>query len=98
MKSLHVSALAILVATTFLASAQSPNQKPSDRERLIGAWHLLRIESPGPNGNEADAPQPAGILIFARRPCVCAVDVSTISARPEQSVRSRRVRGVFRKL
>jgi hypothetical protein len=66
MKSLHVSALAILVATTFLASAQSPNQKPSDRERLIGAWHLLRIESPGPNGNEADAPQPAGILIYSR--------------------------------
>jgi hypothetical protein len=66
MKSLHVSALAIVVAFAVLASAKSPNQKPSDRGRLIGAWHLVHIDSPGPNGKEADAPEPTGMLIYSR--------------------------------
>ena len=28
-------------------------QGRSDRERLIGAWHLVHIDSPGPDGKPA---------------------------------------------
>jgi hypothetical protein len=66
MKFLHVSVSAIFIASTVLARAQSGNQRGGDRERLIGAWHLVHIDSPGPNGKEADTPQPAGMLIYSR--------------------------------
>ena len=36
----------------------------TDRERLIGAWHLEHIDSPGPNGKPSDIPQPKGMLIY----------------------------------
>lgn len=38
----------------------------SDRERLIGAWHLERINSPRTDGNPSDTPQPMGMLIYTR--------------------------------
>ena len=37
----------------------------SDRERLIGAWHLVHIESPGPD-SQAGAPEPKGMLIYTQ--------------------------------
>ena len=46
--------------------AQSNAGKHSDRERLIGAWRLVRIESPAPGATPAAAPQPAGMLIYTR--------------------------------
>jgi hypothetical protein len=66
MKSLYAGTLAIVFATISLAPAQSANQKGGDRDKLIGAWHLVHIASPGPNGNAGDAPQPAGMLIYSR--------------------------------
>jgi Lipocalin-like domain len=66
MKSLYAGALVILAAALSLAPAQSANQKRGDREKLIGAWHLVHIESPGTNANEAGSPQPAGMLIYSR--------------------------------
>lgn len=38
----------------------------SDRERLIGAWHLEHIDSPEPEGKPSDNPQPKGMLIYTR--------------------------------
>ena len=38
----------------------------SDKERLIGAWHLEHIDSPGPEGKPSDIPQPKGMLIYTR--------------------------------
>ena len=38
----------------------------SDRERLIGAWHLEHIGSPSGDGKPSDAPQPMGMLIYTR--------------------------------
>jgi len=38
----------------------------SDRERLIGAWHLEHIDSPSGDGKPSDAPQPMGMLIYTR--------------------------------
>jgi Lipocalin-like domain len=38
----------------------------SDRERLIGAWHLEHIDSPESKGKPSDNPLPTGMLIFTR--------------------------------
>jgi len=47
-----------------------PRSRPvgvqSEHERLIGAWHLVHIESPGPDGKALDTPQPQGMLIYTR--------------------------------
>lgn len=66
MKSLYVGALAIVVATISLAPAESAKRQSGDREKLIGAWHLVHINSPGPNGAETEMPQPLGMLIYTR--------------------------------
>ncbi len=59
-----VVAIAGLVAVQPVRSqATSPG---SDRERLIGAWHLEHIDSPGTDVNASDAPQPIGMLIYTR--------------------------------
>ncbi|MDR3726992.1 MAG: lipocalin-like domain-containing protein [Terracidiphilus sp.] len=66
MKTLRYGLLAMALAIVTIASAQSPKaaDQPSDRERLIGAWHLVHIESPGPDGKSIDIPQPQGMLIY----------------------------------
>lgn len=66
MKSLHVATLMILAATLSLASAQSIKTQGAAREKFIGAWHLVRIESSGTNANEAGRPEPAGMLVYSR--------------------------------
>jgi hypothetical protein len=66
MKSLYVGLMAIVAATISLVPAQSVNQKSGDRERFIGAWHLVHLDSPRPSRNEANIPQPAGMLIYSR--------------------------------
>ena len=70
MKLLRYAILAGAVATGTLAPAQSANkasvQHRSDRERLIGAWHLVRIDSPGPDVQSTASPQPRGMLIYTQ--------------------------------
>jgi hypothetical protein len=60
-------AVAAIVALVQLqsANAQAPGNA-FDRERLIGAWHLVRIESPEADGKSNDSPQPEGMLIYTR--------------------------------
>ena len=48
------------MAFTLSASAQTA------REKLIGAWHLVRIDAPGPDGKPASGPQPEGMLLYTR--------------------------------
>jgi hypothetical protein len=50
------------------AGAQTPSNQAghSDRERLLGAWRLVKIESPGPDGKAAPGPQPTGMLIYTK--------------------------------
>jgi len=59
-----------VVAMAGLVHVQSVNSQEaghvSDRERLIGAWHLEHIDSPGPEGNLSDIPQPQGMLIYTQ--------------------------------
>ena len=54
-----------VLAVAAMGTPQSTGHRP-DRERLIGAWHLVRIDSPGPDGKPGNGPQPAGMLIYSR--------------------------------
>jgi hypothetical protein len=58
MKAVFIGVLAIVVAIVCLDRAQSLQEHASDPERLIGAWHLMHIDAPGP--------QPKGMLIYTR--------------------------------
>ena len=70
MKTLRYGAwIAVLAITSVVqirsAMAQSVDHQ-TDRERLIGAWYLEHIDSPGPNSKPSDVPQPKGMLIYTR--------------------------------
>ena len=47
-------------------SAKSQETGHVSDERLIGAWHLEHIDSPGPEGKSSDIPQPQGMLIYTQ--------------------------------
>ncbi len=66
MKALYYGALAAVVAIASLAQAQPVKKQVGDRERLIGAWHLAHIDSPGLDGKPSPVPQPKGMLIYTR--------------------------------
>lgn len=61
MKILAAGMIAVAGLLT-AATAQPQSRTGGDRERLIGAWHLVRIDAPG----AASAPQPRGMLIYTR--------------------------------
>ena len=68
MKALCGGLLA-LVAMAGFACAQSPQARIVDqsaKERLVGAWRLVRIESPRSDGKPDEIPQPQGMLIYTR--------------------------------
>ena len=58
--------LPVLAAISF--STFAPAQKPggSDRDKLIGAWHLVSIDSPGPDGKLTRVTDCKGQLIYTR--------------------------------
>ncbi len=60
----------VLVAIACIVQVQSGKTQAtshvSDRERLIGAWRLEHIDSPGANGKPGDTPQPNGMLIYTK--------------------------------
>ena len=59
--------LLTMVAMAGFACAQSSQARIVDqsaKERLIGAWRLVRIESPGPDGKPDEIPQPQAMLIY----------------------------------
>ncbi len=68
MKALHYVVIATVVAITVVAHARTATagEQPSAKERLIGAWHLAQIESPGPDGTSVEVPHPIGMLIYTR--------------------------------
>ena len=65
---MRATALGALLSVALCAASVSAQNKQadSDKERLIGAWHLVRIEAPGPDGRASVAAQPKGILIYTR--------------------------------
>ena len=70
MKALRYGALIMAVAVAGVVSIQSAKTQEarhgSDREKLIGAWHLEQIDSPEPSSKPSDIPQPKGMLIYTR--------------------------------
>jgi hypothetical protein len=56
----------VAMAFSLFAHAQSTKRTSSGRgkEKLIGAWHLLHVDAPGPDGKSAPIPQPKGMLIY----------------------------------
>jgi hypothetical protein len=60
--------MAALVAFAAFAQAQSSRKQAAvnDSARLVGAWHLVRMESTGPDGKQISIPQPKGMLIYTR--------------------------------
>jgi len=66
MKVLSLGALVFAVIFTDVSRAQSAQKPINDRERLIGAWHLMHIDSPGADGKPSGAVQPQGMLIYTR--------------------------------
>jgi hypothetical protein len=70
MKALRYVALAAVMTIAGFTFAQ-PTKKMAanqgtERERMIGAWHLVHIDSPGPDGKPMDIAQPKGMLIYTR--------------------------------
>jgi Lipocalin-like domain len=68
MKPLQCWILAFVVALGGVSQAQSPAKKGpppgSDRERLIGAWHLVSIGESGADGQSNHGAEIKGTLIY----------------------------------
>jgi Lipocalin-like domain len=67
MKTIGFGILALLVAVCGVSQTRSGEKKGppgSDRERLIGAWHLASIA--GPDGKLVTTGVPIGMLIYTR--------------------------------
>lgn len=47
-------------------SAETTGSSSAAKEKLIGAWHLVHIDAPGPDRKSAPIPQPKGMLIYTR--------------------------------
>lgn len=62
MKVSRLTAVAFILGgvTATLAYAQALSQQAG----VVGTWHLIRIESPGPDTKSSEAAQPSGILIY----------------------------------
>ena len=68
MQVIRFGILALLMAVCAVSQTQSAEKKSqppnSDRERLIGAWHLASIS--GPDGKPVTTGVPVGMLIYTR--------------------------------
>ena len=68
-RAMYAFTLVGAMALSGLAHAQSAKKTSSSggaREKLIGAWHLVRIDAPGRDGKSVAIPQPKGMLIYTR--------------------------------
>ena len=65
---LLLCALSILVAFAGISHAQSAKAQSSAsaKEKLIGAWHLISLEAPTPDGKLAIVADVKGMLLYTR--------------------------------
>ena len=66
---MYAVALVVAMALFTFAHAQSAKKTSSNggaKVKLIGAWHLVHIDAPGPDGKSVPIPQPKGMLIYTR--------------------------------
>jgi len=64
--SIKTTVRGVLVAMALTLPASAQTGKGSAREKLIGAWHLVRIVAHGPDRQPAPGPQPKGMLLYTR--------------------------------
>ena len=64
MKALLVLGLAAIVALGGLSQLRSAEKKASDREKFIGAWHLVSLGEQG--GKESSVTDVKGMLVYTR--------------------------------
>jgi hypothetical protein len=57
--------VAIFALNGLSQAGSAQGHRPSDREKLIGAWQLVSLASPGPDG-KISVSHPAGILTYTR--------------------------------
>jgi len=62
MKVTGWKSLVLVVACSCVSLMQA--QSRPQQATVIGSWHLVHIESPGPDGRPSEAPQPTGLLIY----------------------------------
>ena len=62
----------VVIAATALAisahaqSVEKISSSSGAKEKLIGVWHLVHVDAPGPDGKSVSVPQPKGMLIYTR--------------------------------
>ncbi|MFZ1050348.1 MAG: lipocalin-like domain-containing protein [Candidatus Sulfotelmatobacter sp.] len=64
-KAIYGFTLVAAMAFSIFVHAQSEkkiNGSGGAKEKLIGAWHLVHIDAPGPDGKSAPIPQPKGMI------------------------------------
>jgi hypothetical protein len=68
-RAIHPFLVVVSMAFAILAHAQSAKEVSGTgaaKEKLIGAWNLVHIDAPGPDGKSVPIPQPKGMLIYTR--------------------------------
>ncbi len=68
-KAMYGTTLVVVMTFAVFVHAQSAKKAYGTdvaKEKLIGAWHLVHIDAPGPDGKSMSIPQPKGILIYTR--------------------------------
>ncbi|MGC2661349.1 MAG: lipocalin-like domain-containing protein [Bryobacteraceae bacterium] len=68
MNTIRIGLLSVVAALNGAWQTQpaAQNGPSTDKERLIGAWHLASIATPGPDGTPMSIAQPIGMLIYTR--------------------------------
>ncbi len=61
---LRLFSLSLLLVVCGKGQMSSKQAGHSNRDRMVGAWRLVEIESPGPDGKTPTGPQPTGMLIY----------------------------------
>jgi hypothetical protein len=65
-KTFSLFCLSLFLVLSAAAQTPSNHASHSQRDRLVGAWRLVKIESPGPDGKTSPGPQPTGMLIYTK--------------------------------
>jgi len=67
-KAMYAVTFVVVMAFSLFAHAQSAKKTSSGgaKEKLLGAWRLVHIDAPDPDGKSAPVPQPSGMLIYTQ--------------------------------
>ena len=61
-----IAAMAFAIFAHAQSAKKVSRSDAKGKKKLIGAWHLVHIDAPGPDGKSVPIPQPKGMLIYTR--------------------------------